>query len=317
MGGEDLDEPSGPFSSIQEKSLLNKFGKTVLRNCHSHLDETFHYLVSFILKKCFYYCIYISYGNLHYPHSSGAHWLHKMPSCVLYVKSHCNWELLWSDFYLLFAAAAKLLQSCPTLCNPIDGLLPGSSVPGILQARTLKWLAISFSNAWKWKVKSESEAAQSYLTLSDPMDCSLPGSSVHGIFHARVLEWGATAFYTSSLDWLIVQLAFPHRSCFIKHHNFQSIPYKFAILVFNSEDNQTQGWSVHDCTVMRRSFQRSFYAFFFICIGIMSAFKNIMWLTVYPPSPGASFLWLSDITAALAIGQDIERGFKRRIECLP
>ena len=47
----------------------------------------------------------------------------------------------------LSAAAAKLLQSCPTLCDPIDGLLPGSSVPGILQARTLEWVAISFSNA--------------------------------------------------------------------------------------------------------------------------------------------------------------------------
>ena len=45
------------------------------------------------------------------------------------------------------AAAAKSLQSCPTLCNPIDGIPPGSPVPGILQARTLKWVAISFSNA--------------------------------------------------------------------------------------------------------------------------------------------------------------------------
>ena len=45
------------------------------------------------------------------------------------------------------------LQSCPTLCNPIDGSLPGSPVPGILQVRTLEWVAISFSNAWKWKVK--------------------------------------------------------------------------------------------------------------------------------------------------------------------
>ena len=47
------------------------------------------------------------------------------------------------------AAAAKLLQSCPTLCDPIDGSLPGSPIPGILQARTLEWVAISFSNAWK------------------------------------------------------------------------------------------------------------------------------------------------------------------------
>ena len=54
------------------------------------------------------------------------------------------------------AAAAKLLQSCPTLCHPIDGSLPGSPVPGILQARTLEWVAISFSKAWKWKVKVKS-----------------------------------------------------------------------------------------------------------------------------------------------------------------
>ena len=51
------------------------------------------------------------------------------------------------------AAAAKSLQSCPTLRDPIDGSPPGSLVPGILQARTLEWVAISFSNAWKWKVK--------------------------------------------------------------------------------------------------------------------------------------------------------------------
>ena len=53
----------------------------------------------------------------------------------------------------LAAAAAKLLQSCPTLCHPIDGSPPGFPVPGILQARTLEWVVISFSNAWKWKVK--------------------------------------------------------------------------------------------------------------------------------------------------------------------
>ena len=54
------------------------------------------------------------------------------------------------------ATAAKSLQSCPTLCNPIDGSPSGSPVPGILQARTLEWVAISFSNAWKWKVKLKS-----------------------------------------------------------------------------------------------------------------------------------------------------------------
>ena len=54
------------------------------------------------------------------------------------------------------AAAAKSLQSCPTLCDHIEGSPPGSPVPGILQARTLQWVAISFSSAWKWKVKVKS-----------------------------------------------------------------------------------------------------------------------------------------------------------------
>ena len=54
------------------------------------------------------------------------------------------------------AAAAKLLQLCPTLCDPIDGSPPGCPIPGILQARTLEGVAISFSNAWKWKVKGKS-----------------------------------------------------------------------------------------------------------------------------------------------------------------
>ena len=54
------------------------------------------------------------------------------------------------------AVAAKSLQSCTTLCDPIDGSPPGSPIPGILQARTLEWVAISFSNAWKWKVKVKS-----------------------------------------------------------------------------------------------------------------------------------------------------------------
>ena len=94
-------------------------------------------------------------------------------------------------------AAAKLLQSCLTLCDPIDGSPPGSPVPRILQARTLEWVAISFSKAWRWKVKVKS---LSQVWLSDPMDCSLPGSSVHGIFQARVLEWGAIAFSNLALQ---------------------------------------------------------------------------------------------------------------------
>ena len=105
----------------------------------------------------------------------------------------------WSDLAAAAAATwqedpatatAKSLQSCPTLCNPTDGGPPGSPVPGTLQARTLEWVAISFSNAWKGK----SEVAQSCPTLRDPVDCSPPGSSVYGIFQARILEWIAISF---------------------------------------------------------------------------------------------------------------------------
>ena len=63
---------------------------------------------------------------------------------------------LFNAWILGTAAAAKSLQSCPTLCYPIDSSPPGSPIPGILQARTLEWVAISFSNAWKWKVKVKS-----------------------------------------------------------------------------------------------------------------------------------------------------------------
>jgi len=76
------------------------------------------------------------------------------------------------------ATAAKSLQLCPTLRDPIDGSPPGFPVPGILQARTMEWVATSFSKCMK--VKSESEVPQSCPTLHDPMDCSLPGSSCMG-----------------------------------------------------------------------------------------------------------------------------------------
>ena len=103
------------------------------------------------------------------------------------------------------AVAAKSLQSCLTLCDPIDSSPPGSPIPGILQARTLEWVAISFSNVWKW-------SAQSCLTLSDLMDCSLLGSSVHGIFQASVLEWVAIAFSGSVIHiFILFQILFTYR----------------------------------------------------------------------------------------------------------
>ena len=93
---------------------------------------------------------------------------------------------------LAAATAAKSLQSCPTLCDPIDckpTRLPRPwDSPGKNTGVGCHFLLQCM------KVKSESEVAQSCPTLSSSMDCSLPGSSAHGIFQARVLEWGATAF---------------------------------------------------------------------------------------------------------------------------
>ena len=90
-------------------------------------------------------------------------------------------------------AAAKSFQSCPTLCDPIDGSPPGSSISGILQARILEWVAISFFKAYK-----HAKSLQSCLTLCDPMDSSPPGSSVHRILQARILEWAAISFSTNN-----------------------------------------------------------------------------------------------------------------------
>ena len=92
--------------------------------------------------------------------------------------------------HMCAAAAAKSLQSRPTLCDPIDGSPRGSPVLGISPGKNTGVGCHFLLQCMK--VKSESEVAQSCLTLSDPMDCSPPGCSVHGIFQARVLEWGDT-----------------------------------------------------------------------------------------------------------------------------
>ena len=134
-------------------------------------------------------------------------------------------QYLFCDlFSLATATAAKSLQSCPTLCNPIDGSPPGSAVPGILQARTLEWVAIPSPVH-----KSESEVPQSCPTLSDPMDRSLPGSSVHGIFQARTLEWVAISFsIVEASMWLIFECA----SNILESKVYSLIVEKFYIYIY-------------------------------------------------------------------------------------
>ena len=105
--------------------------------------------------------------------------------------------------YWKHAAAAKLLQSCPTLCNPIDSSPPGSPVPGILQARTLKWVAVSFSNAWKWKVR-----ASGINSLPCYYQCQmLPDYIVHSIMApeiSSVVVKVGSCFLALSLRFTIV-----------------------------------------------------------------------------------------------------------------
>ena len=108
------------------------------------------------------------------------------------------------------AAAAKSLQSCPTLCDPIDGSPPGSPVHGIFQAGTRVGCHCLLQCV---KVKSESEVAQFCLTFRDPMDCSPPGSSTHGIFQARVLEWVAIAFSECRLMFLNFRVNYKWWTC--------------------------------------------------------------------------------------------------------
>ena len=106
----------------------------------------------------------------------------------------CGQDIMWVKINAAAAAAAaaKPLQSCLTLCDPINGSPPGSPHPWDSPGKNTGVGCHFLLQCMK--VKSEGEVAQSCLTLSDPMDCSPPGSSAHGISQARVLEWGAIAF---------------------------------------------------------------------------------------------------------------------------
>ena len=99
------------------------------------------------------------------------------------------------------AGAAKSHQSCPTLCNPIDGSPPCSAVPGIPQARTLEWVVISFSNT-RDTAAAAAKSLQSFLTLCNPIDGSPPGSPIPKILQARTLEWVAISF-SNAWKWKV------------------------------------------------------------------------------------------------------------------
>ena len=146
------------------------------------------------------------------------------------------WEILLISLGQLLGALAKnnsymlllLLShlSCPTLCDSIDGSPPSSSIPGILQARTLECVAISFSNAWKWKVKVKSLSR--VRLLRDPMDWSLQGSSIHGIFRQEY--------------WSGVPL--PSLNSYMRNHNTQAYftPRKLRTVIGPDSVNPIGPW---------------------------------------------------------------------------
>ena len=111
-----------------------------------------------------------------------------------------------------------------------DSSPSGSPIPGILQARTLEWVAISFSDAWKWKVK----VAQSCPTLCDPMDCSLPGSSVYGIFQTRILERVAISFSNHASEILLFYRWKVCGNCTLSKSVGAIFPTAFAYFMFLS-----------------------------------------------------------------------------------
>src|SRR5574341_1654805 len=108
---------------------------------------------------------------------------------VVTLRSSAVLKYICLSYAAAAAATAKSLESCPTLCDPMDGSPPGS--PGPWESPGKNTGVGCHFLLQCMQVKSESEVAQSCPTLSDPTDCSLPGSAVHGIFQARVLEWGA------------------------------------------------------------------------------------------------------------------------------
>ena len=125
---------------------------SVYSTLHRELQHTLLFVLHSSILSGWRLCLnFISKGSSRVFWSYSAHSLSNSPQTWLIIPN-----IIANCPAAAAAAAAKSLQSCPTLCDPIDGSPPGSLIPGILQARTLEWVAISFSNAWKWNVKLKS-----------------------------------------------------------------------------------------------------------------------------------------------------------------
>ena len=128
--------------------------------------------------------------------------LKKIPMCGFF---SLRQAILWHNPGVPTAAAAKSPQSCLTLCDPIDSSPPGSPVPEILQARTLEWVAISFSNAWKWKVKVNSlSRVRLFATPWTAAHQAPPSMGVSTQEHWSGLPWPSPTLILDNyfLSWL-------------------------------------------------------------------------------------------------------------------
>ena len=117
---------------------------------------------------------------------------------------------------------AKSLQSCLTLCDPIDGSPPGSPIPGILQARTLEWVAISFSNAWKWKVKVKVKSFSRVQLLATSWTAAYQAPSSMGF--SRQEYWSGVPLPSLALSFVSLQIhILPKRQIWHFHNNITHV----------------------------------------------------------------------------------------------
>ena len=142
-------------------------------------------------------------------------------------------------FSFTAAAAAQSLQSCPTLCDPRDGSPPGSPVPGILQARTLEQVAISFSNAWKWKMKVKSLSQVWFLATpwtavyQAPPSMDSPGKNTGVGCHCFLLHYSqANSFLASTMNFQVF-IYYIYRLYLSSHCDIMT--YKKYILVLHDD----------------------------------------------------------------------------------
>ena len=134
--------------------------------------------------------------------------------------------------YMQSAAAAKSLQSCPTLCDPIDGSPPGSPIPRIFQARTLEWVAISFSNAWKGKVKVKSLSR--VRLLATPWTAQVSNRYFHQYFISRLLLVTLLLNFYSIYSWGKVRVICLHGLLNQSKQMFSQGLERFPSVVYNS-----------------------------------------------------------------------------------